>query len=85
MNISERVEKYRALKGYSQRELAEKIGITKGGYNLMVKNNSFKTDVLEKIAEELEVSIVSLVTDIDVNKETLRKLGNDLNNLADSL
>jgi len=83
--IASRIERYRVDRKLTQQELADKSGISKGGFLKMLKNNKFPSDVLEAIAKALEVSIINLVADIDVNKETLKKLSRDLDELSTQL
>jgi len=41
----------------TQAELAEKIGMTRNGLSLSLKNDDFKTSVLAKIAKALDVQV----------------------------
>lgn len=58
-DFKEMVENARKLKGYSQRELAKKIGLSQSTYNDTINGKIKKPDIdiLKKIAEELDLSL----------------------------
>ena len=58
-DFKEMVENARKLKGYSQRELARKIGLSQSTYNDTINGKIKKPDIdiLKKIAEELDLSL----------------------------
>ena len=84
-DISNRIEKYRKLRDYTQEELAQKAGLSRGGLSDMMKKNNFQTEILERIASALGVNLINLVSDIDVDKELLKKLSRDLDELSTQL
>ena len=63
MDMGERIKKIRKSKGWSQTELAEKIGITSGGLSGLEANkkDASKTTII-KLSEVLEVSADYLLT-----------------------
>ena len=58
-DFKEMIENARKLKGYSQRELARKIGLSQSTYNDTINGKIKKPDIdiLKKIAEELDLSL----------------------------
>ncbi len=58
-DFKEMVENARKLKGYSQRALAKKIGLSQSTYNDTINGKIKKPDIdiLKKIAEELDLSL----------------------------
>lgn len=61
--LKENLKKYRRLKNYTQKELATKTGVS-AGYVQMIelgKKNNPSIDLLQKIADALEVSINDLL------------------------
>lgn len=75
--LKENLKKYRRLKNYTQKELASKTGVS-AGYVQMIelgKKNNPSIDLLQKIADALEVSINDLLgtsenfeSDFDISK-----------------
>jgi transcriptional regulator with XRE-family HTH domain len=65
-NIGLKIAHYRSLKGYTQQQLADKVGISKSYLSKIESPNtskSFSLDVLFSISEELSVSIVNFFED----------------------
>lgn len=58
-DFKEMVENARKLKGYSQRELSKKIGLSQSTYNDTINGKIKKPDIdiLKRIAEELDLSL----------------------------
>lgn len=56
--ISNNIKKFRALKGYKQQEIADKMGITIKTYNI-IENNPVKYSIIElkKVADALECNV----------------------------
>ena len=61
------IERIRKLRKVPQNELVSKIGMTKGGYHNALKNNEFKTSVISKIAEILDVNVGVFFGEDDAN------------------
>lgn len=59
------VENARKLKGYSQRELSKRIGLSQSTYNDTINGKIKKPDleILKKIAEELDLSLELMLKD----------------------
>lgn len=68
---SQKIEKLRELKKISQKELAEKIGMTVSGYQQAFYKNEFKVSVLEKISKELDVPVSFFFDDADSQNITI--------------
>lgn len=61
MNIGENIKKIRKLKGLTQRELADKMGIKQQSFAQYEQAEKIpKLDTLKKIADALDVSIYDL-------------------------
>lgn len=72
MNQNEKIKKLRLQRGFTQKELGEKSGISESTirkYELGQRNPKFET--LSKIASSLGVSAVSLLDDNDSFEESL--------------
>ena len=72
MNIGNNIKKYRKIKGLTQIQLAEKIGvstITIKNYENNRRQPSLET--LNKIAEALNVSVSELISDENTSHKTL--------------
>ena len=62
--ISKKIRTLRELKGYSQEYVAGKLEIAQNTYSKIESNQTkLNTDILEKIAEILEVSIADLLSE----------------------
>lgn len=63
MKVGEKIRRLRTLKGYSQENMADLLGISSVAYGDIERN---KTDVshsrLEKIAEALDIDLIALLT-----------------------
>lgn len=61
--INEKIKRIRQFKNYTQQYMAERLGITQGGYNNL---ESGKVDIpisrIEEIAKILEVSVIEILT-----------------------
>lgn len=65
-NIGLKIAYYRSQKGYTQQQLADKVGISKSYLSKIESpntNKSFSLDALFSISEELGVSIVYFFED----------------------
>lgn len=60
-NLKKLIDEARKKQGYSIRELALKIGMTEAGYYAMLRNNSAKLRILEKLSEELNIPLGTLL------------------------
>lgn len=60
-------------RGIAINELAEQLGITPQAVHLMVRENSTKTDTLERIAQILQVPVTVF---FDEEKETIKQTQN---------
>ncbi len=80
MQLHEKIHLMRTVKGLSQEDIAEKLGISANGYGKIERG---ETDVqwsrLQKIAEILEISVKDLITLSDKTFVNLN-LGRDQNN-----
>jgi len=65
MTISDRIRNAQKEKKVTQKDIANKLGITPQGFQKMLKSNDFKVSYLYKIAEILNVSILFFFTDND--------------------
>jgi transcriptional regulator with XRE-family HTH domain len=64
-NLKDVIKNLANKKGLSQRDLAAKIGITEAGYIRMYKKGTLKVETLKIIANALDVSILTLLTESD--------------------
>ncbi|MBQ9639141.1 MAG: helix-turn-helix transcriptional regulator [Bacteroidales bacterium] len=67
MNFRSNIKSLCKLQGITQKELADKIGITNSALNISLSKNNPRFSTLESIAEALGVS-VSLLTSEDMEK-----------------
>lgn len=65
---SNKIEKVRKYKSYTQASFAEKLGMKLGGYKNNLKTGNFRAEHIEKISELLGISIHNLFSSY-VNKE----------------
>lgn len=80
MIFSERLKRLRLEAGYTQKELAEKIGIAQPNYQRWEKGNrNPKKDSLENLANILQVSVSYLLGETDVRS------GTEINNIMEQL
>ncbi|WP_017370606.1 XRE family transcriptional regulator [Lactococcus garvieae] len=80
MIFSERLKQLRLEAGYTQKELAEKIGIAQPNYQRWEKGNrNPKKDSLENLANILQVSVSYLLGETDVRS------GTEINNIMEQL
>ena len=69
--LGKRIQSLRKVKGYSQEEFAEKIGIATNTLSSIERGNAFMTAVtLENITSELGISVGELFT-FSENKEEM--------------
>lgn len=71
MEIGDNIQKYRKLKGLTQKELAEKAGLATGTiqqYELKKRNPKFET--LCKIANAMEIPVNSLIESVSIGPMT---------------
>ncbi len=69
INYVGNIEFYKDKKGFTDKEMCDKAGISLSSYNDMKKRNSFSTKNLEKIAIALGVQVSDLVKDRNVNEK----------------
>lgn len=62
-SLSDKITNLRKIKKIGQGDLADMIGISRQGFINALKNNSFKVELLEKIAEKLEVNVSYFFSD----------------------
>jgi transcriptional regulator with XRE-family HTH domain len=55
-------------KNINLKDLAEKIGMSEGGFHQSLKNNTLKVSVIEKIAEILQIPVFVLFEDNEIIK-----------------
>ncbi len=64
--LGEKIKKYRKIKGFSQEQLAEKIGIATNTLSSIERGNAFMTaQTLEKIIEIFNVKPQDIFTFVD--------------------
>lgn len=74
LNTSDKIKKYRQERKYNQSELANKLGITINTLSNYERGKTKPTsDMLTKIANELNVSIDDLISEYDVNIKHLNQ------------
>jgi len=61
-NLKKIIDEARKKKGYSIKRLCDLIGMTEGGYHAMIKNNTAKLKTIERISEELDISVKDLLS-----------------------
>ncbi|MCU0393466.1 MAG: helix-turn-helix domain-containing protein [Thermoflexibacter sp.] len=94
INISERIKELRLKKGWTQKDVAEKLNITQAGYQKLESNDSDITfSRLNQIAEVFEMPVVELIGDasqmynalnnaeIEILKETNSRLKEEVKKL----
>jgi transcriptional regulator with XRE-family HTH domain len=72
IDIQKNIEEIRKNKGIKQTAIAEKLGIGQSAYsNYISRNSDIKFNLLEKIAEALQVPVIDIITypDVYVPKE----------------
>lgn len=65
MNIGENIKKICSEKGITQKELAERIGISDNSLSMTLSNSRPRWKTLEKVSEALGVTIVQLILSTD--------------------
>lgn len=62
MGIHEKIRELREMKGWSQEEFSEKIGMSANGYGDLERGKrSFDWDKIQKIADVFEIDILQLI------------------------
>ncbi len=88
MKTFEKVKFMRQLKGYSQEDIAEKLGMSVKGYSDIERGKTnLQMNRLEEIAQILEIDIFELLSfgEKNVFCQSIRTIKNDQNNfLGDS-
>lgn len=84
-NIRDRIKEIRKQKGITQKELAEKLGITQSGVAAMENSSDSMTmETIRKVASALDVNVLSLFVDlekIEGNAKMLDEMGFDWDDL----
>ncbi|NBA76858.1 helix-turn-helix domain-containing protein [Emticicia sp. ODNR4P] len=83
-NLKKLIDEARKKKGYSIRNLALKIGMTEAGYYAMLRNNSAKLRILEKLSEELSIPLGTLLEANELTEGQQFILVNTENNSIES-
>ena len=85
--LGNNVKRYRKIKGYSQEQFAELIGIGVTSLSLIERGKGFATaQTLEKIASVLNVSVSVLMSncEIDNEKDLYKEIKSKLENLENN-
>ena len=87
MKFGDKLIELRKKNGYSQEELAEKLGVSRQSVSKWESNNTYpETDKIIQIANLFDCSMDDLINDKITDVESsLRKNKNNLNNVLDSL
>ena len=70
MDFRSNIKSLCKLQGITQKELADKIGITNSALNISLSKNNPRFSTLESIAEALGVSVAQLLTSPDEQAQT---------------
>ncbi len=75
--IAQKVRSWRLKRGYTQKDLANKVGITNQGiYEYEQGRAAVSLEMLDEIAKVLSISIIDLLPESDEDSEAEEKLSN---------
>lgn len=75
--VGQRIKEWRLIRGYTQKDLANKVGITNQGiYEYEQGRAAVSLEMLDKIAKVLSISIIDLLPESDEDSEAEEKLSN---------
>jgi len=79
-SLSDKITELRKLRKLQVQELADKVGISHQGLHGALKTNSFKVEILQKIAEALSVDITYFFKEDGLNNssESFTMLNNEI-------
>lgn len=75
--VGQRIKEWRLIRGYTQKDLANKVGITNQGiYEYEQGRAAVSLKMLDEIAKVLSISIIDLLPESDEDSEAEEKLSN---------
>ncbi|WP_353286227.1 helix-turn-helix domain-containing protein [Wolbachia endosymbiont (group A) of Crataerina pallida] len=75
--VGQRIKEWRLIRGYTQKDLADKVGITNQGiYEYEQGRAAVSLEMLDEIAKVLSISIIDLLPESDEDSEAEEKLSN---------
>ncbi|WP_458694351.1 WO male-killing family protein Wmk [Wolbachia endosymbiont (group A) of Icerya purchasi] len=75
--VGQRIKEWRLIRGYTQKDLANKVGITNQGiYEYEQGRAAVSLEMLDEIAKVLSISIIDLLPESDEDSEAEEKLSN---------
>lgn len=75
--VGQRIKEWRLIRGYTQKDLANKVGITNQGiYEYEQGRAAVSLEMLDEIAKVLSISIIDLLPESDEDSEVEEKLSN---------
>ncbi|MBC6686658.1 helix-turn-helix domain-containing protein [Wolbachia pipientis] len=75
--VGQRIKEWRLIRGYTQKDLANEVGITNQGiYEYEQGRAAVSLEMLDEIAKVLSISIIDLLPESDEDSEVEEKLSN---------
>lgn len=94
-NLKDVIKGFAKKKGLTQKQLALNIGMTEAGYIRQFNSATLKVETLRKIAHELDISVLAILTEWDSDlklemvaaepNETYQSLGARVKRVEDDL